>query len=82
MDGTAYLIGGTSDSSPTFAEFVAMLNDVRLSAGQPPLGFLNPFLYSKGFHGLNDITRGHNGGCGTPGFNVTMVVFLRMLIGD
>ncbi|KJA29731.1 hypothetical protein HYPSUDRAFT_152704 [Hypholoma sublateritium FD-334 SS-4] len=71
VDGIEYLIGGTSASSPTFAGFVAMLNDVRLSAGQPPLGFLNPFLYSKGFEGLNDITRGHNGGCGTPGFNAT-----------
>ncbi len=69
-----FLIGGTSASSPTFTGFVALLNDVRLKAGLPPLGFLNPFLYSKGFQGLNDITIGHNSGCGTTGFNVSCTV--------
>jgi len=48
------------------------LNDARLKAGLPSLGFLNPFLYSKGFAGLNDITVGHNAGCGTEGFNATV----------
>ncbi|KAF8806308.1 subtilisin-like protein [Phlegmacium glaucopus] len=71
LDGKAILIGGTSASSPTFAGFVALLNDARLNAGLPPLGFLNPFLYSKGFSGLNDIISGHNAGCGTQGFNAT-----------
>ncbi|KAF8806309.1 subtilisin-like protein [Phlegmacium glaucopus] len=71
LDGRAVLIGGTSASSPTFAGFVALLNDARLNAGLPPLGFLNPFLYSIGFLGLNDITSGHNAGCGTEGFNAT-----------
>ncbi len=66
------IIGGTSASSPTLAAFVAVLNNVRLGS-QPPLGFLNSFIYSKGFEDLNDITNGHNGGCGTPGFNVTIV---------
>ncbi|KAF8204660.1 tripeptidyl peptidase A [Pholiota molesta] len=71
VGGEAFLIGGTSASSPTFAGFVALLNDVRLKAGRPSLGFLNPFLYSKGFAALNDITIGHNSGCGTLGFNAT-----------
>ncbi|KJA29734.1 hypothetical protein HYPSUDRAFT_196076 [Hypholoma sublateritium FD-334 SS-4] len=71
IGGQAFLIGGTSASSPAFTGFVALLNDVRLNAGLPPLGFLNPFLYSKGFAGLNDITIGNNGGCGTPGFNAS-----------
>ncbi|KAF8204657.1 tripeptidyl peptidase A [Pholiota molesta] len=71
IGGQAFLIGGTSASSPTFTGFVALLNDVRLKAGQPSLGFLNPFLYSKGFAGLNDITSGNNAGCGTPGFNAS-----------
>lgn len=71
IGGQAFLIGGTSASSPTFTGFVALVNDVRLSAGLPPLGFLNPFLYKQGFAGLNDITVGNNGGCGTPGFNVS-----------
>jgi hypothetical protein len=50
-----------------------MLNDARISAGKCPLGFLNPFLYSKGYAALNDITEGQNPGCGTNGFNVCHV---------
>lgn len=71
LAGRAVLIGGTSASSPAFAGIVALLNDVRLSNNQKPLGFLNPLLYSKGVSGFNDITIGHNSGCGTTGFNVS-----------
>ena len=67
------LVSGTSTSAPTFTGFVSLLNDARLKAGLPPLGFLNPFLYSKGLAGLNDITIGHNTGCGTKGFNVSNI---------
>ena len=31
------------------------MNDYRISHGRPSLGFLNPFLYSKGVAGLVDI---------------------------
>ncbi|KAJ7639343.1 subtilisin-like protein [Roridomyces roridus] len=62
---------GTSASAPAFAGLVALLNDARLKAGLPPLGFLNPLLYSKAASGFNDITLGHNPGCGTDGFNAT-----------
>ncbi|CDO70468.1 hypothetical protein BN946_scf184569.g11 [Trametes cinnabarina] len=61
-------VDGTSASSPTFASIVALLNDQLLNAGQSPLGFLNPLLYSKGVAALNDITSGSNPGCGTQGF--------------
>jgi len=71
VGGEDFLIDGTSCSSPTFAGFVSLLNDVRLSRGLPTLGFINPFLYSKGFEGLTDITTGNNPGCGTEGFNAT-----------
>jgi tripeptidyl-peptidase-1 len=71
LKGKAMLIGGTSAACPAFAGFVSLLNDARLNAGLPSLGFLNPFLYSKGYAGLNDITIGHNSGCGTQGFNVS-----------
>jgi len=70
--GEAALISGTSASSPTFAGFVALLNDVRLRNNQPPLGFLNPFIYSNGSAGFNDITVGNAAGCGTPGFNTSV----------
>ncbi|KAK6984776.1 peptidase S53 domain-containing protein [Favolaschia claudopus] len=65
-------VGGTSCSSPTFASIVALLNDELIAAGKPPLGFLNPFLYSaKGRAALNDITTGNNPGCSTNGFPAT-----------
>ncbi|KAG8698140.1 hypothetical protein FRC09_007404 [Ceratobasidium sp. 395] len=71
VGGTDYSIGGTSASAPTVAGIVALLNDARLVKGLPPLGFLNPWLYTLGRFGLNDITQGNNPGCNTPGFNAT-----------
>ncbi|EPQ59186.1 subtilisin-like protein [Gloeophyllum trabeum ATCC 11539] len=70
--GEPIYVGGTSASSPTFTGFVSLLNDALISAGRPPLGFLNPFLYSRGVAGLTDITAGNNPGCGTEGFNATV----------
>ncbi|PFH49233.1 hypothetical protein AMATHDRAFT_48849 [Amanita thiersii Skay4041] len=69
LSGVPRKIGGTSASAPTFAGIVALLNDVRLSNGKPPLGFLNPWLYSRAISGFNDVTVGNNGGCGTQGFS-------------
>lgn len=43
---------------------MALLNDARLLRGKSPLGFLNPLLYSGATSALNDITDGHNDGCG------------------
>ena len=43
---SASALGGTSAAAPTVAGVVALLNDVRLAGGLPPLGFLNPLLYS------------------------------------
>ncbi|KAI0642668.1 subtilisin-like protein [Trametes meyenii] len=68
VNGQLQGVDGTSASSPTFASVVALLNDNLLNAGQKPLGFLNPLLYSKGVAALNDITSGSNPGCGTQGF--------------
>lgn len=60
-------VAGTSCAAPTFSGIIALLNDLRLSAGKPQLGFLNPFIYQN--PGLfNDITTGSNPGCGTEGF--------------
>ncbi|KAI9455155.1 subtilisin-like protein [Lactarius psammicola] len=72
FQGRAVHIGGTSASSPSFAAFVALLNDARLSANKPPLGFLNPLIYELKGKGFNDITAGSAPGCGTPGFNATV----------
>lgn len=56
-------VGGTSASAPTFASVVALLNNARLSSNQPPLGFLNPWLYSQNGQGFTDIVGGGSRGC-------------------
>ncbi|KAI6006446.1 peptidase S8/S53 domain-containing protein [Pisolithus marmoratus] len=65
-------IGGNSASTPIFASIISMVNDARISMGKKGLGFLNPWFYSVGYSGLNDITTGHNPGCGTEGFNASI----------
>jgi tripeptidyl-peptidase-1 len=57
--------GGTSAAAPVVASIIARLNDARLCAGKPALGFLNPLIYQyadKG--GFTDITSGQSWGCG------------------
>ncbi|KAI0769638.1 family S53 protease [Trametes elegans] len=68
VGGEFGLVAGTSCSSPIFASVVSLLNDELAAVGKPPLGFLNPFLYSTGAAALNDITTGSNPGCNTQGF--------------
>ncbi|KAJ7491686.1 peptidase S8/S53 domain-containing protein [Mycena galericulata] len=71
-DGEVGTVDGTSSSSPTVAAIIALLNDELIAVGQPPLGFLNPLLYSAaGTAALNDIKTGDNPGCGTNGFPAT-----------
>ncbi|KZV69417.1 subtilisin-like protein [Peniophora sp. CONT] len=65
-NGTMKPVLGTNCSSPIFASIIALLNDELIVAGKPPLGFLNPWLYSTAV--LNDITTGSNPGCNTNGF--------------
>jgi tripeptidyl-peptidase-1 len=57
--GKVQSVAGTSCSAPIFAGVVAMLNDELLSAGKPPLGFLNPWLYANP-QMFTDITEGSN----------------------
>lgn len=57
--GSTRLQNGTSCSTPIFASVVALLNDRRIASGLPPLGFLNPLLYSSnGTKALRDVTTG------------------------
>ncbi|KAH8982204.1 peptidase S8/S53 domain-containing protein [Lactarius akahatsu] len=60
---------GTSLAAPVVAGIISLLNDWLISTGQRPLGFLNPWLYRRGFRGLNDITVGSNPGCNLDGFS-------------
>ncbi|KAF9576761.1 hypothetical protein BGW38_008112, partial [Lunasporangiospora selenospora] len=60
-------IAGTSASAPIFASVVALINERLIAEDRPPLGFLNPLIYSDSTI-WNDITMGSNPGCNTPGF--------------
>ncbi|KGO69681.1 Peptidase S8/S53, subtilisin/kexin/sedolisin [Penicillium italicum] len=70
-DGAAHLQDGTSASTPTVASIIALLNDALLADGRPPLGFLNPWIYSEAASGFKDVTWGSNFGCNVSGFNAT-----------
>ncbi|KAF2125791.1 tripeptidyl-peptidase-like protein [Dothidotthia symphoricarpi CBS 119687] len=61
--GSLRSVAGTSASAPVFASVVALLNNARLAAGKPALGFLNPWIYEHGYKGLNDIVDGGSSGC-------------------
>ncbi|KAI0481640.1 peptidase S8/S53 domain-containing protein [Xylaria cf. heliscus] len=60
--------GGTSAAAPVVAGVIALLNDARLRAGKPTMGFINPFLYSLASEHLIDITAGKAVGCN--GYNM------------
>ncbi|KAH9949260.1 family S53 protease [Amylocystis lapponica] len=74
-----YPLSGTSCSAPTFASVVALLNDRLIASGRPPLGWINPWLYSTGASAMTDIVTGNNNACCTDsscavqtGFNATV----------
>ena len=54
-------VAGTSASTPVLGAIVAKLNEARLGAGKPPMGFLNPFIY-KNPAAFFDVTTGVNSG--------------------
>ena len=64
-------ISGTSASCPLTASVISLINDALIASGKSPLGFLNPWLYSKGYKGFTDVTSGNTSSCGTSGFPVT-----------
>ncbi|EME45618.1 hypothetical protein DOTSEDRAFT_71348 [Dothistroma septosporum NZE10] len=68
-NGTDGGVDGTSVASPAAAGVLTNVNDALLAAGRPPLGFLNPLIYSGvGAKGFNDVTQGSVTGCNTAGF--------------
>ena len=52
-------VGGTSASAPTFAAIISLINEARMTAGKPVLGYLNPFIY-KNVDAFRDVTIGSN----------------------
>ncbi len=65
-------VAGTSASTPTVAGIISLVNDARLTAKMPVMGFLNPFLY-KNSELLYDVISGYNEGClsGDKGFHAS-----------
>lgn len=58
-NGKSKAVSGTSCSAPIFAGLVALINNELLTAGEAPLGFLNPWLYANP-DAFTDITSGSN----------------------
>ncbi|EGP91925.1 uncharacterized protein MYCGRDRAFT_67381 [Zymoseptoria tritici IPO323] len=66
-------IAGTSAAAPRWGAVITLLNDYEASKGRPPLGFLNPWLYSLSNGALKDITTGgSNAGDCKPLSNCTL----------
>ena len=70
-NGTVVLLDGTSASTPAAAAILTLVNDALVAAGKPVLGFLNPWLYSKGYEAFTDILSGSAIGCNSDGFPAT-----------
>ncbi|EXJ89839.1 hypothetical protein A1O3_02906 [Capronia epimyces CBS 606.96] len=67
-NGTTARDVGTSGSSPICASVFSLLNDALIAEGRPPMGFINPWLYSHGHRLFTDVTNGSSAGCNTTGF--------------
>lgn len=75
--GVIMPVAGTSASTPTFASFVSMINSQRLAAGQPTMGYVQPFLYqawATAASAFSDITTNdqQDSGCCPDSFGCTV----------
>jgi len=73
---TANEYGGTSFATPMWAGYMALVNQQAVLNGKPPLGFINPALYTIGLgvdYGLDfhDITSGGNTLGTTSGYDLS-----------
>ena len=53
------MVSGTPGALAVFGAMVSLLNEARLQAKRPPMGFLNPFLYQNA-HAFTDVVNGTN----------------------
>jgi len=72
---TANEYGGTSFAAPMWAGYLALVNQQAVANGNPPLGFINPSLYTIGGgsnydNDFHDITKGSNGYSATTGYDL------------
>jgi len=56
-------VGGTSAASPSFTTVISLLNEIQMSSGKKPLGFLNPWLYTNAASMMQPVESGCNAGC-------------------
>lgn len=69
FQGRPTVVGGTSVAAPVFAAIVALANQRRAKAGQPPLSGLTEQLYARHEElSFRDITQGNNSFAGVSGF--------------
>ena len=71
--GADTITGGTSCAAPLWGGYMALVNQYADSVGAPPVGFLNPALYSLALGSryaaaLHDITSGSNTTSNDPSF--------------
>ena len=74
VNGKITAVAGTSASTPTTASVISLLNEARLAAGMPTMGFSHPFLYQAWEQhaeaAFGDILLGNNQyGCCSQGFD-------------
>jgi tripeptidyl-peptidase-1 len=72
VQGSLAMVGvaGTSASCPVVSGIFARLNGLRLAAGKPALGFLNPFIYQNP-QAFFDVKHGMNNANNPYGFTAT-----------
>ncbi|EXJ54735.1 hypothetical protein A1O7_10076 [Cladophialophora yegresii CBS 114405] len=68
LNGTIHSVDGTSCSAPTVASIFSLVNDALVAKGKSPMGWLNPWLYQKGFQAFTDVVNGSSIGCKGAGF--------------
>ncbi len=71
--GIQYSVGGTSAATPLWAAFTSLVNQQGSIYGRPPVGFINPAIYSLGkgnsliySNAMHDITTGDNTSPSSP----------------
>merc|ERR1719424_870865 len=69
-EGSFTGVAGTSAACPVVAGIFSRINGLRLAAGKPVMGFLNPFIY-KNPSGFQDVTKGRNDDGTSYGFTAT-----------
>jgi tripeptidyl-peptidase I len=68
-NGSLVPLDGTSCAAPTASSVLSLVNDALLAAGKPVLGFLNPWLYKRGYQAFTDVVKGSAVGCNETGLD-------------